>query len=197
MPHYCVNCGALLVPRDIEGRMLEACPNDDFVLWRDPKVVTSVVVVENGRIVLGLRDIEPGRGLWCLPGGFVNHDEDPVDAARRECREEIGAEVEISRLLGVYHIAKTTAPSMVGVAYEARLATGARPEPGAEMSELGFYAEGGLPDLAFPSHRWILERFFKYRALPAEGEPRPAGAAARRASRPSPAPARSTPRRRR
>ena len=191
MTHYCVNCGAVLLPREIEGRMLEACPNDDFVLWNDPKVVTSVVVVHDGKIVLGRRAIEPALGMWCLPGGFVNQDEDPVDAARRECREEIGVEVEITRLLGVYHIPKRTAPSMVGVAYEARLADGARLEPGVEMSALGLYAEDDLPVIAFPSHRWILEQFFMSQALPVAGEPPPAGAAARRASRPSRVRARS------
>lgn len=195
MTHYCVNCGAVLVPREIEGKMVEACPNDDFVLWRDPKVVTSVVVVQDGRIVLGRRDIEPGRGLWCLPGGFVNHDEDPVDAASRECREEIGAQVEVTRLLGVYHIAKTTASSMVGVAYEARLVHGALLAPGVEMTEVGLYSEDALPEMAFPSQRWILEEYFKFRASP-EAAVLPLGAAAvPRASRPSPARERSRSRR--
>jgi len=57
--HYCVSCGALLVPREIEGRMHEACPNDDFVLWHDPKVVTAVVVEVDGGVLLGRRGIEP------------------------------------------------------------------------------------------------------------------------------------------
>jgi len=76
-----VNCGAALEPRTIEGRELEACPNDGFVLWHDPKVATAVVVEAGGGIVLGRRGIEPGYGLWCLPGGFVNDDEDPAQAA--------------------------------------------------------------------------------------------------------------------
>ena len=66
--HFCVNCGAHLVPRVIDGRELEACPNDSFVLWHDPKVATAVVVEVDGGIVLGRRSIEPGYGLWCLPG---------------------------------------------------------------------------------------------------------------------------------
>ena len=110
MPHYCVNCGAELMPREVEGRMVEGCPNDDFVLWRDPKVVTAVIVEADGGVVLGRRAIEPALGHWCLPGGFVNDDEGPLDAAARECLEEIGAEVEVTGLIGVYHIAKREAP---------------------------------------------------------------------------------------
>src|SRR5713101_6871448 len=124
MPHYCVNCGAELVPRQVEGRMLEGCPNDDFVLWRDPKVATAVVVEADGGVVLGRRAIEPGYGLWCLPGGFVNDDEHPAEAAKRECLEEISAAVELTSLIGVYHIPKSDAPSMVGIAYSGRLADG-------------------------------------------------------------------------
>ena len=191
MAHYCVNCGAELVPRVIEGKTQEACPNDDFVLWRDPKVVTSVVVAHDGGVLLGKRSIEPGRGLWCLPGGFVNHDEDPLDAARRECREETGAEVDITRLLGVYHIAKRNAASMIGVAYEARLADGAGCQPGSEMAELDVFTADQLPELAFPSHRAILDEYFSGRAPAAEPRLLSGGAAALTASRPSAPQARS------
>ena len=155
--------------RLIEGRELEACPNDDFVLWRDPKVVAAVVVEVDGAIVAGRRAIEPGYDLWCLPGGFVDQDEDPATAAVRECREEIGAEVELTGLLGVYHIPKTTAPSIVGIAYQARLADGATISTGSEMLEVRAFALADLPELGFPSHRAILDAFLKHRgqaALP-------------------------------
>ena len=192
-----MHCGSVLVPREIEGQLLEACPNDDFVLWRDPKVVTSTVVVRGDQIVLGLRSIEPGRGLWCLPGGFVNHDEAPADAARREAREEIGVDVEITRLIGVYHIPKADAPSLIGVTYEARLAEDAVPRAGPEMSEVGFFGVDSLPRLAFPSHREIVADYFTSRDLRgAAGAPN-GGAAVRRSAGPSRARARSRPPRRR
>lgn len=157
--HYCVNCGAPLGVRVIEGRELEACSNDDFVLWHDPKVAAAVVVESDGGVVLGRRGIEPGYGRWCLPGGFVNDDEDPAAAAVRECMEEINASVELTGLLGVYHIAKTTASSIVGIAYRGRLAAGGTIGAGSEMLEVGVFRLDALPEIAFPSHREVLAMF--------------------------------------
>jgi 8-oxo-dGTP diphosphatase len=157
--HFCVNCGSPLVIRVFEGRELEACPNDDFVLWRDPKVAAAIVVEAAGGIVLGRRAIEPGYGLWCLPGGFVNDDESPAEAVARECREEIGAKVEVDSVLDVYHGAKTTAPSIVVVAYRGHLAAGEKVAPGEEMLEVGVFRLDALPPIAFPSHREALARY--------------------------------------
>lgn len=183
MGHFCVNCGAPLVTRVFEGRELEACANDDFVLWRDPKVASAVVVEVDGGIVLGRRAIEPGYGKWCLPGGFVNDDEAPAAAAVRECKEEIGAAVEITSLLGVYHVAKSTASSIIGIAYRGRLAGDEVMAPGAEMLELGVFRPDALPELAFPSHREVLALHAAQPAPSAE-RPSPAAGAPPRSSRP-------------
>jgi len=154
VPHYCVNCGTPLVVRVVEGQQLEACESCDFVLWRDPKVVTMIVVEDGaGEIVLGRRGIEPGYGLWCLPGGFVNSGEHPAESAVRECREEINAGVEITGLLGVYHIGRPDAPGMVAIAYRAHLLAGEVPSTGSEMLEVATFGRDRLPDLVFPSHR--------------------------------------------
>ena len=151
--HYCVNCGTRLGPRTVEGRELEGCPDCGFVLWHDPKVVTMVVVESAGGVWLGRRAIEPGYGLWCLPGGFVNSEEHPAESAVRECQEEINAAVEITGLLGVYHIRRRDAPGMVAIGYRARLLAGEVPSTGSEMLEVATFGRDRLPDLVFPSHR--------------------------------------------
>src|SRR5260370_1726919 len=78
MAHYCVSCGSRLETRLFEGRALEACPNDDFVLWRDPKVASAVVVETDGGVLLGRRPLDPAYGFWGLPGGFGNDHEHPA-----------------------------------------------------------------------------------------------------------------------
>ena len=197
MGHYCVKCGSVLVPRVIEGRELEACPNDDFVLWHDPKVSTAVVIEVDGGVLLGRRAIEPGLGLWCLPGGFVNDDESPWDAAARECMEEICAEVEQTRLIGVFYIRKQDAASMIVIAYQARLAGDARPSAGTEMLEVAVFPTDSLPPLAFPSHRKALADYAEAMSLaqPEAAEPRIASAKVPSGGRPSPMRAPSRPRR--
>jgi len=187
VPHYCVRCGTQLVRRMIEGREHEACPNDDFVLWHDPKVSSAVVIEADGGIILGRRAIEPGYGMWCLPGGFVNDDEHPADAAARECMEEIGATVVITGFIGLYHVAKQDAPSMIGLAFRARLADGERFSPGAEMLEVRVFPYHELPPLAFPSHRQVVADWVRSRgSAEAAGSPR-AEPAAPHGKPPSPA----------
>ena len=197
MGHFCVNCGAALVPRVIEGREVEGCARDSFILWHDPKVSTAVVVEADGGIVLGRRAIEPGYGLWCLPGGFVNDDEDPAVAAARECLEEISAPVELTGLIGVYHIAKTDAPSMVAIAYRGRLVDAVRPSAGAEMLEVDVFQLDSLPAFAFPSHKAVLAEYLRSRALAEGAAPRPARVGGPRGGQPSPGRAPTQPRRKR
>src|SRR5207248_98729 len=139
--------------------------------------------------VLGRRSIEPGYGLWCLPGGFVNHDEDPAGAAVRECMEEINARVDLTGLIGVYHVAKTTTSSMVGIAYRGRLSEGAAITAGPEMLEVRVFPLDGLPPIAFPSHQAVLAAYLRSPELVVGPEPLTAAAGARPASPPSPRPA--------
>ena len=166
MGHFCVNCGSPLAVQTIEGRELEVCPADGFVLWRDPKVAAAVVVEAGGGVVLGRRAIEPGYGEWCLPGGFVNDDEDPADAAVRECQEELNARVELTGLLGTYHVAKTTASSIVGIAYRGRVSDGEMLSAGPEMLEVRVFRPDALPPVAFPSHLEVLALYAAAAALP-------------------------------
>jgi len=158
---FCLMCGTRLQPRLHDGRERPTCPGCGFVLWPDPKLATAVVVEAAGGIVIGRRAIEPGYGEWCLPGGFVDDDEHPAQAAVRECREEIGAEVEILDLLGVYHVRRMIRPHLVALGYRARLRAGAEPSPGEEMLELGVFEPGRIPRLAFPSHVQVVSDWLR------------------------------------
>jgi 8-oxo-dGTP diphosphatase len=154
-PHrYCPACGSELVERDVEGRTLGACPACDFVAFRDPKVVAVTALIDDRHVWLLRRGIEPRVGQWALPGGYVDYDEHPSDAAARECLEEIGCEVAIQRLLGVHHAAFTDG-GVVIIAYLGQI-TGGRPRPGPEALEVMRFPLAALPPLAFTTHQEIL-----------------------------------------
>ena len=156
---FCQECGARMEVRQVEGRDVPHCPSCGFVAWRNPLVATMVIVATPGGIVLGRRGIEPGLGLWCLPGGFVNEDEEPIESARRECQEEIEAKVEIDRLLDVYHITRGDGRGMVGIAYLGHLEDGQSPRSGPEMTEVDVFGTDNLPRLAFASHRRAIDEW--------------------------------------
>ena len=161
---FCQQCGHELEPRDIDGRTVPVCPACGFTAWSNPVVATMVVVETPGGLILGRRSIEPGYGLWCLPGGFVNEEEPPAEAAARECLEEIQAKVRIESLLDVYLIIRGDGRGMVAVAYVATLEEGEAPSAGHEMLEVGLFAPDNLPELAFPSHRRAIADWARVKA---------------------------------
>ncbi|RPI47600.1 MAG: NUDIX domain-containing protein, partial [Chloroflexi bacterium] len=90
---YCPHCTHPLEERLAFGRRRPACRACGFVHFREAKVGVSVLVEETGRLLLVRRAIDPGRGLWSLPSGFLDWDEAPEVAAVRECAEETGLRV--------------------------------------------------------------------------------------------------------
>jgi len=133
------------------------CEDCGFVLYSNPKVMVGSVAVWQGRILLCRRDIEPRSGFWTLPAGYLENGETTADGARREAREESGAEIELDHVLAVYSIPRI---SQVQVIYAARLVS---PDimAGDETAEVGLFAWGDIPwdDLAFPSVRWALNHW--------------------------------------
>src|SRR5215207_2276380 len=101
---YCPRCATLVNLEDRYGAVRAVCPNCRWIHFFDPKVAAAVLVEQDGQVLLVRRVGEPFRGLWTLPVGFINSGEDPADAAARECLEETGLSVRVTRLFDiVYH----------------------------------------------------------------------------------------------
>jgi ADP-ribose pyrophosphatase YjhB (NUDIX family) len=165
---FCPLCAVPLereaVPPD--QREQAVCPACRFVFYLNPKVVAGTIPEQDERILLTRRAIDPSRGLWTFPGGFVDFGESVTDAALRETFEETGLKVELTGLLNVYSY--PGAP--VIIVYRARV-TGGTLTSCAENDALEWRKPSEIPwdALAFPSTREALREW-----VAARGE-RPGG----------------------
>ena len=87
-----------------DDRVRRICNRCNFVDYVNPKIVTGSVVTRGDLILLCKRAIEPRKGFWTLPAGFMEEGESVEDGARREAKEEACADIEIDRLLAVYSV---------------------------------------------------------------------------------------------
>lgn len=130
------------------------CETCGFVNYENPKIVVGSVVRHDGKLLLCRRAIEPRRGFWTVPAGFLELHETPEDGARREALEEANARLSIESLLAIYSVPRL---SQVQLIYRARLA---RPgfSAGEESLEVGLFSWDDIPwdDIAFPSVHWML-----------------------------------------
>ena len=159
-PRYCPSCAGALRPVEMEGYERPVCGGCGFVYYLDPKVAVAVIVPRDGGIVLGRRAIDPGRGAWSFPSGYVNRGEVLEEAAIREVEEEIGLVVAIEGLVGLYSSAGET---VVLAVYAARAVAGEL-EAGPEMSELGVFPPEQLPPMAFSHDRRIIADWQDFQA---------------------------------
>src|SRR5438105_4240038 len=98
---FCPDCGSELPAVSTERLISQTCHGCGAVHWRNAKPCAGALVVRDGRVLLGRRAIEPARGAWDIPGGFLEPWESPADAAVREVHEETGLDVRVTSLLTV------------------------------------------------------------------------------------------------
>jgi ADP-ribose pyrophosphatase YjhB (NUDIX family) len=144
------------VPED-DTFIRSVCDTCGFVDYVNPKIVVGSVVTHGEKYLLCRRAIEPRRGFWTLPAGFMEEGETSEEGAKREAMEEANATIEIRDLLAVYNIPRI---SQVQLMYRAELAT-ADFSAGPESLEVGLFAWVDIPwdELAFPSVHWALNQF--------------------------------------
>lgn len=157
--NYCSHCGqpvSLLVP-DGDNRPRHVCGGCGTIHYRNPLIVVGAVPVWEGRILMCRRSIEPRKGYWTLPAGFMENNESLQDGASRETLEEALADIEVGDLFATINVLHV---NQVHIMFLAEMRSAAH-GPGDESleSELLLPTEIPWKDLAFPSIRFTLERY--------------------------------------
>ncbi|MFP3867503.1 MAG: NUDIX hydrolase [Desulfobacteraceae bacterium] len=171
---FCPQCGGPLVKKQLKPQEPPrlVCSRCGFIFYLDPKLAAIAIIPMNEGVVLLRRAIEPGYGLWVVPGGFVDLGERVEETAVREVQEEVLLKVRVTRLLNVYsYIGRTT----VVVAYVTEVLGGTL-GAGDETLEVAIFSPQEIPWelLAFSSSRDALADYFNMTGLrsgtgPAQG----------------------------
>jgi 8-oxo-dGTP diphosphatase len=152
---FCPRCGTQVTHEHKFDKLRPVCPQCQWIHFVDPKVAAAVLVEKDGRVLLVRRVYEPFSGLWTLPAGFINGGEDPVEAATRECLEETGLSVRVTRVLDVISGKEHERGADFIIVYHAEVVSGDLiPADDADAAE--WFARDNLPPLAFKATQQVL-----------------------------------------
>ncbi|HEX5126474.1 MAG TPA: NUDIX hydrolase [Rhodocyclaceae bacterium] len=163
--NFCSKCSARVSLQIPAGDNLPrfVCENCGEIHYQNPKVVVGALATWEDRILLCKRAIEPRRGMWTLPAGFMENAETTGQAALRETLEEASARIE---LIDAYTLVNVPHISQVHIFYRAKLLD-ADFAAGVESLEVGLFGENEIPwqDIAFRSVILTLKHFFADRHI--------------------------------
>ncbi|NDY92210.1 NUDIX hydrolase [Ideonella livida] len=161
--HFCRACGTAvrheIPPEDNRPRAM--CPACGTIHYVNPLNVVGTLPVWGDQVLLCRRNIEPRKGLWTLPAGFMELGETTAEGALRETEEEAGAHVALEGLLTVLNVARV---GQVHFFYRARMLD-THLAPGPETQEARLFSEAEIPweELAFRTVRETLQHYFRVR----------------------------------
>jgi len=155
--NFCPRCGTELIQAERFGSLRPVCPACEWIYFADPKVAAAALIEKDDRILLVRRANDPMRGLWTLPAGFIDAGENPTDAVVRECLEETGYQVKITRLVDVLFGQEHPRGAHIVIVYQAEIVSGA-PAAGDDVDQIGFFSRQALPPLAFGTTHKVLHQ---------------------------------------
>jgi len=139
------------------------CPACGYTHYENPAPCVSVLILSQGRILLGLRgntSIKPNK--WCLPCGHIEKEESFIEAAKREVREETGLEISLCAIVNVTSNHFSQGVHSAVIVLTAEPAAGVL-RAGDDIADVGWFPlNGPFPDMAFQADVHIIEQYRRY-----------------------------------
>jgi ADP-ribose pyrophosphatase YjhB (NUDIX family) len=158
---FCPWCGSGLILNWLAGKERPACPRCNYVCFRNPYPAVSVLVIQDGQVLLGKRSGDPGRDKWSLPSGYVEFEEDFISTGVREVQEETGLQVEIDEVLSVQSAFLPPDYHFLGIYLLGRVVNGTL-QAGDDLQELGWFPVANpLPEMAFETDKNLIAGYAK------------------------------------
>lgn len=163
---FCHFCGGRLTEKFHEGRTRLFCHHCECPIYENPVPATCLVTVDDQeRVLLVRRSVDPKKGWWCLPGGFMELDETPEEGGLRELAEETGLTGKIKRLLGVASNPSPRYGTVLMTGYLVRSYSGTL-YAGDDADAVDWFAYADLPEIAFDSHKKFIHLYYAAYAHP-------------------------------
>ena len=150
---FCPMCGTGVQKIHHEGRNRHVCPECGHVIYINPLPAATLVVLENHNVLLTLRAVEPQKGKWCLPGGFIEWGESPAEGGKRELQEETGLTGEYLKFVGIYNSMGKVHTLLHGFKVER---WSGEPICGDDADDVRWFPLDSIPPLAFEAHDELL-----------------------------------------
>jgi len=156
---FCPSCATPLQSIHRFDRVRPACPSCGFTHFTDPKVAVIALISANEKVLLVRRAVNPGKGLWSLPGGYMDAGEMPTEALQREVDEEVGLAISVDEMLAIFPM-ENEEGKRVGIvlAFQAQVVGGdLQVYAQDDVSEAAWFAPRHIPsDLAFDSTKMLI-----------------------------------------
>lgn len=134
---FCPQCGKPLQSTDIGGRPRETCADCSYVNWGEYSLGVGGVLWRGDKVLLVQRSYNPGKGMWTIPGGYVDHDEPIGEAITREVLEETGIHAEPLSIIALRD--RPDAKHDTYIIFLLKDGGGALQAQPEEVSDLGFF----------------------------------------------------------
>lgn len=152
-----------MIPTGDPPETRSRCPTCGFVDYQNPKTCVVILITQGHKILLARRGIEPAKGEWDIPGGFVDRGESAEEAVLREALEETSLHVRVKEYIGsvpdVYGPRETPT---VNLCFLVEILDG-QPSPRSDVESLVWFSLDQLPRKMTFAHQYHVMRLLKER----------------------------------